>query len=131
MARDFDEMKLDDMTFVVAGETFTMVYVRPEVLVQWEDEEDGEAETAQRAVDRIDDRIVSFLDADDRARWAALRQREDNPVAFVQMREIVRWMVETQSHRPTETPSASADGRGATAATSTAKSRSREATPVG
>jgi hypothetical protein len=130
MPRNFDDMLEEDLEFTVQGETFRMQYVRPEVLAQWEDEDDPGEESALQAINRLDQRIRSFLVPDDRDRWVTLRKREENAIPFVQLREIVRWMVETQSARPTQTPSASADGRGNTAASSTAKSRSREATPA-
>lgn len=134
MPRNFDELLDSDLTFIVQEELFRMQYVRPEVLAAWEDEEDeaiesavADAKTAQAAIDRLDRRVSSFLVEEDRERWRTLRAREDKAVPFVQLREIVRWMVETQSERPTETLSASAAGRGRTGASSTAKSPSRAA----
>jgi len=127
--RNFDDVLSDDLEFVVRGETFRMAYVRPEVLAEWEDEEDAD-ESAAAAVTRLDKRVLAFMHPDDRDRWTLLRAREEAPVPFVQLREILRWMVETQSNRPTETPSVSAGGRGRTAASSSARSSSREAIPA-
>lgn len=134
MPRNFDDLLGDDLTFVVQDELFRMQYVRPEVLAAWEDKEDADLEagaadaaSAQTAINRLDQRIESFLVEGDVERWRTLRAREDQAVPFVQLREIVRWMVETQSERPTVTPSASAGGRGRTGASSTAKSPSRAA----
>lgn len=130
MPKNFDDLLTDDLSFVVRGELFRMTYVRPEVLAEWEDDDEGGDDGAIAAIERLDRRILGFLEPQDRDRWTALRQKEDSAVPFVQLREIVRWMVETQSSRPTETPSASAAGRGSTAASSTAKSRSRAVTPA-
>lgn len=119
MAQNFDEQFQDDMQFIVGGETFTMQWVRPEVLAQWEDEEAAETEepvSAQAAVERMDQRVMSFLIPADRDRWKALRAREENAVPFSQLRTVVRWMVERQSERPTTAPSPSAGGRGRTGA---------------
>ena len=43
MPRDFDAELSEDLEFVVAGETFKMKYVRPEVLAAWEDEPAAES----------------------------------------------------------------------------------------
>jgi hypothetical protein len=134
MPKNFDELLADDLSFVVRGETFRMDYVRPEVLAAWEDEDDdsdadakeGDA-AAQNAIARLDDRILGFLPDSEKERWTSLRAREESPVPFVQLRAIVRWMVEVQTERPTETPSPSGGGRGRTAASSTVRSPSQAA----
>lgn len=128
MPRNFDELLQDDLSFVVRGQTFTMRYVRPEVLAEWEDMEEEENDTAAASVQRLDGRICAFLTPEDAERWKELRAREEDAIPFVQIRELVRWMVETQSHRPTETPSPSEPGRGGTARRSTVRPPSREAT---
>lgn len=146
--KDFDQEFLqhdDALTFRVRGEVFQMVYVRPEVLAEWEDQratelaearaqmgDDPDAivtvNAAQQSIDRFDQRIKSFLRDEDKPRWDELRAREKDAVPYVQLREIVNWMVEVQSSRPTETPSPSGAGRGRTGRSSTARSRSQEAT---
>lgn len=128
MPKNFDELIASDLSFIVRGETFRMEYVRPEVLAAWEDEEEvvldadePDKKTAAAALERLDARICSFLSEDEAKRWRALREREDGAVPYVQLREIVRWMVEVQSERPTETPSGSAGGRGRTVPSSGAR----------
>ena len=79
--KDFDDLLAhdDDLTFRVRGEVFQMVYVRPEVLAEWEDKRatelaearaaarDGDesaedvANAAQLSVERFDQRVKSFL----------------------------------------------------------------------
>lgn len=131
MPKNFDELLQQDLTFIVRGETFRMEYVQPEVLAAWEDEESAQLEsdedekkTAQASIDRLDERIASFLPDGEKDRWKELRARKDGAVPFVQLREIVRWMVEVQSERPTETPSPSGAGRGRTARSSTVSAAS-------
>lgn len=126
MPRNFDEMIEADLTFVVSGETFTARYVRPEVLARWEDEvlaiddkdeaERKQEQTAEAAIARLDRRIEDFLVPDDVDRWRTLRAREDRAVPYVVLRELVKWLVEVNSNRPTETPSPSGRGRGRTEA---------------
>ncbi len=145
--RNFDEILADDLSFEVGGETFTMVYVRPEVLAEYEDEraeelhrlrveakESGDEfyipNDAADTLERLDRRIKSFLRPEDHKRWDELRARTEKAVPYAALTEIERWMVETQSVRPTETPSPSGGGRGSTARSSSARPRSREATPA-
>ena len=120
MPKNFDSDKSEDLEFVVAGENFKMKYVRPEVLAAWEDEED--ANKSEDALKQMDARIKLFLDDANGAleRWDKLRAREDNPVTMGQINDILLWMVEVQSGRPTIVPSPSATGRGKTAASSKA-----------
>jgi hypothetical protein len=120
MPRNFDQDKSEDLEFVIAGETFKMKYVRPEVLASWEDEPD--AEKSEDALKQMDNRIKLFLDDSNGAleKWDNLRQREDNPVTMGQINDLLLWMVEVQSGRPTIQPSPSATGRGKTAASSKA-----------
>lgn len=146
--KDFDALIADDLTFIVGGERFTMVYVQPEVMALWEDEraerlealrqeakERGEdfyiPNDAQETVERLDARILSFLDEEDHERWKTLRARKKPAVPYAQLKAVEEWMVETQSARPTQQPSPSAPGRGSTGRSSTVRPRSREATPVG
>lgn len=119
--RDFDQDLEQDLSFKIRGETFKMRYVRPEILQSWESENiEGAAEAD--ALKILDERIVFFLDqnGDSSARWEALRKRDDDPVTLGQLTELVTWMVEVQSGRPTTAPSPSASGRGKTAASSRA-----------
>lgn len=120
MPRNFDAERYEDLEFVVAGENFKMKYVRPEVLASWEDE--ITAEKSEDALKQMDARIKLFLDDSNGAieRWDKLRAREDNPVSMGQINDILLWMVEVQSGRPTILPSPSASGRGKTAASSKA-----------
>lgn len=148
--RNFDDDLLDDLTFVIGGETFTMEYQRPEVLAEYEDaraanllrirEEAKAAEAsgeeyiiendAQQTLDDLDRRIKSMLRETDHKRWDELRARtpqDGHVVPYMQIKELERWMVEVQTVRPTVTPSRSAPGRGSTVRSSTVKPPSREA----
>jgi hypothetical protein len=118
MPRDFDQEFSQDLEFKIAGESFKMRYVRPEVLASWEDE--SVSEKSEDAIKKIDERIKLFLDQSNGSgeRWDSLRVREENPVTMGQLNAVLMWMVEVQSGRPTPPPSPSAPGRGKTAASS-------------
>lgn len=120
MVRDFDQDLSEDLEFKVGGETFKMKYVRPEVLAAWEDE--VAADKSGEALQQMDSRIKLFLDDSDDAigRWDKLRAREENPVSMGQINDLLLWMVEVQSGRPTIPPSPSVTGRGRTVASSKA-----------
>lgn len=120
-ARDFDEVLEQNLTFSIRGETFTLRDVRPEVIAEWEDEEN--ATTAADGLKAIDTKILALLAEEDKARWTELRAREDDPVNLRQLKALVEWIVEVQSDRPTQPPSSSADGRGRREATSSGRSR--------
>lgn len=118
--RNFDEILETDLEFQIGGEQFKMRYVRPEILASWEDEPiDSKSDELLK---RQDERICAMLNGDDgsRDRWMALRGRDDDALPMVQLNELLRWMIEVQTSRPTTTPSPSATGRGKTAATSKA-----------
>lgn len=119
MARNFDEELNQDLAFTIGGEQFEMRYVRPEVLAIWEEEPD--IEKSSEVLKKQDERIAHFLASDaDRERWYRLREREDNALSLVHVNELLRWMVEVQTARPTNPPSPSVVGRGKTAPSSKA-----------
>lgn len=151
MGRNFDDDRLDDLSFIIGGERFTMEYQPPEVLAEYEDaraenlmrirEEAKAAEAAgeeyiiendaQQTILDHDRRIKSMLSSADHERWDELRSRKaPHAVPYMQIKELERWMVEVQTVRPTVTPSPSGAGRGSTGRLSTVKPRSQEAVPA-
>jgi hypothetical protein len=118
MPRNFDELLSNEKTFVVRGETFTFTDVRPEVLTSLgQIDENGDPNAVWKAQD---DQIMKFLVPEDHERWKNLRERNENPITMAQFNAILEYLVESQTDRPTQTPSPSASGRGRTAATSKA-----------
>lgn len=118
--KDFDaELLTEDLTFKIGGEVFQMHYVRPEVLASWGDESiEGDSDSLLK---KQDERILSFLQQKDHERYMGLRAREEEAVPMVQINELLNWMVEVQTSRPTPAPSPSASGRGKTARSSSAE----------
>lgn len=119
MPKDFDSDVEQDLSFTIGGENFKMRYVRPEVLAKWEDEPTDEK--SEEVLKRQDLRIVEFLEGEDASeKWMKLRAREKDAVPLVKINELLRWMVEVQTSRPTSPPSPSVAGRGRTAPSSRA-----------
>jgi hypothetical protein len=117
--RSFD--RTDDLKFEIGGETFQMHTVRPEVIDSWPKKTPSD-QTYLQALGLIDGQIKEFLSADDHPRWDALRARETDAVTFAQMNDVLTWMVEVQTGRPTQPPSPSADSPGTTEPSSTEES---------
>lgn len=125
MPHDFDAELPQDLSFIAAGETFTMTLAGPEILAQYEDEADPE--TAEEAIDRLKARIFEFLIPGDRERWGKLV--ESGTVPYRTMNAIAVWAWEVQTGRPTQAASRSDGGPGGTGATSPVESaRSARAT---
>lgn len=118
MPRNFDEERDKDLEFTIRGETFRMRYVRPEVIGEWEDH--PPIEKSQEAIAFTNSRIREFIDNSDGSheRWDKLRAREEDPISLGEINELLVWMVEKQSARPTPAPSPSSTGRGRSAASS-------------
>lgn len=120
--KNFDDLVTKDREFKVGGETLRWHDVRPEVLSAFELSGNGsDPEKDPSGVWKaLDEQILVFLHPDDRAKWVALREREEDPVTIAQINAILLWLVEEQTGRPTVTPSPSDPGRGRTAASSKA-----------
>jgi hypothetical protein len=122
LPRNFDELlNDDDLEFIIGGEKFTMIYVRPEVLAAIAaDADDADDKPFSQTLADNDAQIKLFLRPEDHERWDALRAREENPVTQRQLNELITYLVEVQTGRPTLPPSPSPPGAGATAPTSSA-----------
>ena len=124
MPKDFNELLIKDRSFIVQDKTFSWHDVAPEVLVHFADElgkRNGKDAENQWAI--ADEQILLFIEPTQHEMWKELRARKENPVTILQIQEIVIWLMETQTTRPTEAPSPSASGRGKGAVSSTAESR--------
>ena len=117
--RNFDIS--EDLSFEVCGEMFKMRLVKPEVLAKLQDND--VPETNMKALEILDEQITAFLDNSNGQieRWKAMRTREDNTPSQGQLQDILLWMIEVQTARPTNQPSTSGRGRGAPATTSKAE----------
>jgi hypothetical protein len=124
--RDFDEQRAlrlaAERTFKINGRTFThRPGIEPEVLAEFEGVEEMTGPDAIKVVDSV---IVAFLDPGQEAEWEAARQPCENPITLPDMIDLVKWLTEATSNRPTEQPSASTPSDGTTQGSSTAVSSS-------
>lgn len=108
----------EDLAFEVCGEMFKMRLVKPEVLAVLQD--NAAPDTNVKALEIMDAQIEAFLDnANGQVeRYRAMRKRENNTPSQGQLQDILLWMIEVQTARPTSQPSPSGRGRGAPATTS-------------
>jgi hypothetical protein len=130
MPRNFDLERrtwdVGERTFVLGGETFVAKEnVRPEVLAQYEDVMSEDGRTLTEFIKATDDTLLAMIedpDGDRAAAYLALREREDTPVTLNQLGDLVRWLFEQYTARPTSPPSPSSNGVGGTGTNSTATS---------
>ncbi len=110
--RDFDAElgEAIDQGFTVKGESFRVnPGVHPSVLLNYE-----ESDFLGRAdlLAAIDTAINAFLADDDaRARWKALRERDEDPVTVGHLRAIMAYLYEVESDLPTIARASSSGGR--------------------
>lgn len=129
--KDFDTRRKEraerDRGFTLGGESFVMkAGVRPEVLAAYEAID--VAATPEAKLAQMDGMVLDFLETEDGAaeeRWRKVRSIEENPVTLQDIQDVIEWMIEAQTGRPTGQPSASTDGPGATVTPLTADSSSR------
>ena len=115
MARNFDDLLTKDRTFTIRGEKFNYQDVRPEILTAFELRPERKV-SEQSTWDLFDQQVMVFLPAEQHERWKELRAREKDPVTICQLTELIKWLMEAQTGRPTEQPSPSVSGRGRSAA---------------
>lgn len=99
MPRDFDDLLAKDYTFKVRGETFTWDDVAPEILSTFEVRKNGKKEPDVWEI--LDQQILMFIVPADHERWRELRKRTEKPVTIRQVTELLKWLMEETSGRPT------------------------------
>lgn len=132
MPKNFDEKRAAraafmDRDFILGGEQFTMkASVRPEALVRYESLEESDNIETTMAI--IDDLIIAFLEpgsgGEAHNRYRTLRERESDPISVEDLQELVEWMMEVYSARPTVPPGDSSESPGTTGTSSTDDSSS-------
>jgi hypothetical protein len=132
IGRDFDEERKERKTrpdtFLLGGELFQFkTGLRPEtfneITQEWRETTPATPSVELLAI--IDTTICNFLDGDDQiARWRTLREREEDAVTSYDMGQVLIWLIEQQTGRPTEAPSSSGNGRKESGTRSTGRSSS-------
>lgn len=118
--KDFDEARAErqarDRSFRIGGEEFTYrPAVAPEAILQWSRMTGGEMPdlTEQEAIEIFDETVLAFLEVGQEKKWKAVRDPKlENPLNISDLRELVSWLFEEQTGRPTGQPSDSSDGSG-------------------
>lgn len=119
--KNFDEARREreqrDRGFQIGGEDFTYrPAVAPEAILNWSKMTGGEMGddlTEEAALSIFDETVVAFLEPGQDEKWAKVRDpKAAHPLNISDLRELVSWLFEEQSGRPTEPPSDSSDGPG-------------------
>jgi hypothetical protein len=122
--KNFDEERQAreeiDRSFVIGGETFThRVAVAPETIVRWNMAVTEEIElTEQDWLGLYDETIVAMLEPDQVPKWRKVRSPDaTHPLTLSDMREVLRFLMERATGRPTSEPSGSTNGSATTETT--------------
>lgn len=127
-ARNQRKRTKDERTFIIGGEEFVARDgVHPDVLAQYD--EINQDTTAIRTLEIIDNIIISFLEGDHSSeeRYRAVRGKREDPITVEDLEDLVKWLMETQTSRPTGRPGDSSPGPDGITTTSTGISDLREA----
>ena len=125
--RNFDtgRSRIEPSQFTIGGETYTLRRrIRPEVLIQWDDF-DATIETAEM-ITLIDTMMCRMLIPTDGDRWLEHRQVDDESdrvLSIGDLLELMPWIVEQVTGRPSESPSSSPELSSVDGTTSTVDSR--------
>ena len=85
---------------------------------------DNDVDSAETMVDFIRNSVL----IEDRERCMEFLENEDNPVALATLTEIIRWLIEEYTAKPTVPSQPSADGSSSTGSTNTESVSSVEST---
>lgn len=132
--RDFDQERRireeTDRRIKIGGKEFTYkASVAPEVVLAWNSAATGETEglTEARWLELFDETILAMLDPGQEAAWAEIRDRNSaHPINLADLRDVLQFLMEQATGRPTTPPSDSSPGGGRTAETSRDESSSPE-----
>ena len=118
--KDFDEARAErqarDRSFRIGGKEFTYrPAVAPEAILRWSQMTGGEVPelTEEQAIEIFDETVLAFLEVGQDGNWRAVRDpNAENPLNISDLRELVSWLFEEQTGRPTGQPSDSSPGSG-------------------
>lgn len=118
-----------DRQFTIGGEI--LIYrasVRPEAMLEWSTITPGA--TDDESLPLLDNLVQQFVTEQSFEKWKALRQVDgDEALNLEDITDVIEWLVERQSGRPTESSSASADGS-QTTSTGTSSTDESPSTPA-
>ena len=127
MARDFDEERRSrredvEHSFTIADRTFTFRQaIRPDEIVDYYDLRDGMAVGLdnKEGLALLDDTVLRLLTPGQEDKWAEARAVDDDDltIRLRDLHDIIEYVIEVTSGRPTVPPTDSSAGRNGTAAT--------------
>jgi hypothetical protein len=119
VTKDFDQERAVNgakpTTFSVGGQKFTVrPYVSADVLGEF-----GRRQVSHfgDTLDAYDKLVKECIAEDEAAKWDKVRHESDPPLTIGAIEQIVFWLIDSVSGRPTEAPSSSRRGRAVPAAT--------------
>jgi hypothetical protein len=116
--KNFDEARGErekrDRSFQIGGEEFTYrAAVAPEAILHWSKMTGGEIPdlTEEQALEIFDETVQAFLEPGQSEKWEKVRNpNAKHPLNIGDLRDLVSWLFEEQTARPTTPPSDSSDG---------------------
>lgn len=119
------EQDLGDRSFVLGGVTFTYRAVSSYTVMGdiGSDKDMGAAEL----IGVMEQALLKLIEPGQEEEFLAAIRSEDDPFSFADLTELVQWLTEAQTDRPTQAPSPSTSGD---VATSTALKESSSSEPA-
>lgn len=115
--KDFDAVRVireeADRQFRIGGHTFTYKpAVAPEVMMEWMRAVTGEATLDEQGwLNLFDSTTLAILEPGQEETWAKVRDRGvPHPMNLADLREVLAWLIEESTGRPTGEPPGSSNG---------------------
>lgn len=99
-----------DRSFILGGQTLQYrASVQPEVFIEWSTVKVGGTDADSLPI--LDKLVTEMLVPESVTIWNELRKvADDYALSLEDITDVIEWLAEMQTGRPTEQPSASADG---------------------
>jgi hypothetical protein len=118
------EAELGDRAFVLGGETFNFRAVTSYAVLS-ELSSEGREVTSREFIGIIEQTLAKMLEPGQEERLFTVLHSEEDPLTFQDLLDLVSWITEQQTERPTQASSPSMGGGAPTSITSTDASSSR------
>lgn len=143
VVKNFDEQRAlrgkGNRKFQIGGEVFTRrSSVRPEAVAGWEEiGKRGSEMGSEEVLETMDQVICNLIEPGpqnrDHKKWRKIRSREEDPITLDDMIELITWITEDMTGRPTQQsePSSEAPEPTGTSSTDDSSSPDLKAVSVG
>ncbi len=126
---DFDAAAARPSGFVLRGERFPIQNVNFKTFADYIDADTPEGMGAKN--EQTIAFVTAFIPKDERARFSALLDREDDPVSYGDLQGLAAWLIGVSTDRPTVQPASSSRGQVTLPAGSVGAPSSRATTRTG